>query len=178
MKHVSIIGQRRGRLVVISEFVDTKIHKTMCNCKCDCGNRFSVRQNAIRSGNTSSCGCLRRDMMRASNRQMKHGKSFTRAYGSWSGAKSRCINKLGKYYERYGGRGIKMCKRWIKSFQNFYNDMGDRPNGKTLDRKNNNGPYNPKNCRWATYKEQANNRRKRKTVHLVSTSGNSPNSSS
>lgn len=89
----------------------------------------------------------------------KHGMTGTPTFISWCVMKSRCLNPNATAYNRYGGRGIRVCKRWLRSFKNFLEDMGERPTGKSLDRRKTTGNYTPKNCRWATPKEQANNRR-------------------
>jgi hypothetical protein len=121
-----------------------------------------ISGNSLRSGNSYSCGCWKSDQNRTRG---THRMAKTRTYKSWSEMKARCYNRSSIRYPRYGGRGIKVCDRWRNSFENFLSDMGVRPAKKTLDRINTNGDYEPSNCRWATYKEQANN--KAATRHLT-----------
>lgn len=122
--------------------------------KCDCGNEKIIKVNAVKNRSTKSCGCIRKEK----NNNFKHGKAKTRIYYSWNSMKRRCLNKNNPAYKYYGGRGITICKEWLK-FENFYKDMGDRPKNKSIDRINNNGNYCLENCKWSTPKEQNNNRR-------------------
>jgi hypothetical protein len=136
------------------------------NCRCNCGTEKPVNRCHLTRGKSTNCGCKRPDTARTNF--YKHGQSISRngrptgAYESWQGAKDRCFNTNDTKYRDYGGRGISMCDEWINSFQVFHSFMGDRPKGLTLDRINVNGNYEPKNCRWATIFEQANNKRRTK----------------
>lgn len=138
--------------------------KTYWMCECECGKITSVQAYNLRSGNTKSCGCIKRKS--ASRINVKHNMSrlddgvIRPEFNAWVGMKTRCYNKNRPEYERYGGRGIKVCDRWLNSFENFYNDMGARPSPKhSIDRIDVNGDYEPSNCRWANDTIQSRNQR-------------------
>ena len=135
----------------------------MWSCVCACGETATVGAQAMRTGNTSSCGCLRREVTGAARRA--HGKTASRAYNSWAHMLQRCNNPAAHRWPLYGGRGITVCEKW-KSFEGFFEDMGDPPEGMSLDRIDVNGNYEPSNCRWATQKEQTRNMRRTRYVQI------------
>lgn len=156
-----ISGQMFGRLTAIKKEKTDTFGGFIWFCKCSCGNSKKVRSGDLIGGNTKSCGCLKSEATRESN--TKHGLCGSPAYVSWAGMIARCTNKKTIGYKNYGGRGISVCAEWSE-FSRFHEDMGDPPgDGFSLDRINNDGNYEPGNCRWATKSQQAKNRRKRVT---------------
>lgn len=154
-----LVGLRFGHLRV-TELAHTRRQGSFWQCACDCGKTTIVRQSNLRRGTSKSCGCARAEYVSAS--RIKHGAlagyKTTSEYHSWASAKARCFNASHAYYPRYGGRGISMCEEWRNDFAVFLQDMGVKPNGTSLDRIDNNGNYEPDNCRWATQSQQCRNK--------------------
>jgi hypothetical protein len=162
----SLVGQRFGRLVVIdlNHYTYGQYH---WNVQCDCGNTHIAATAFLRSGKVKSCGCLKKENRQRLRHGHRSGRKETKTYKSWSGMMARCYTPSTQRFEEWGGRGITVCERW-HTFDNFLADMGECPEGKSIDRyPNNDGNYEPSNARWATSKEQASNRRQRKAKFLL-----------
>lgn len=168
-----LTGRKFARLTVLHLASPGTKHKhEKWACSCECGGRCDVTSSNLRSGNTKSCGCLHKqtvaELLRRSKTQHGHAKraAITGTWKSWSSMVRRCTDSNIRDFHRYGGRGIKVCERWLK-FENFLADMGERPDGMSIDRyPDNDGNYEPGNCRWATKAQQDRNQRRNLSVSI------------
>ena len=160
------IGERFGRLTVIAVARhDPRRGAYFMTCRCDCGETRDVREDCLTTGNTRSCGCLQPETAKAN---AKHGMWRSRTYHIWRGMKRRCApGYKGKKAHLYAGKGIKVCRRWADSFEAFLEDMGEAPEGLTIEREDGNKGYEPGNCRWATPREQANNTSRNRLISYL-----------
>jgi hypothetical protein len=159
------VGKKYGRLTVIRWAHTTNADGLWWACLCECGREKVVRGHSLRSGATKSCGCLQREFVASLNRT--HGLSETRTCKIWKNMLDRCLNAAHKSYKDYGGRGIYVCERWVSSIENFMNDMGPAPDGLSIDRIDNDGPYCPENCRWVTREIQSRNMRTNRVISFA-----------
>ena len=165
MKRVDLMGNRYGDLVVIG--TEQKDGRRVWVCRCVCGNEISVTTGNLKNGSYSNCGCKRSENRRVANLKHGHRRPFSREYSSWKGIIYRCCNPKNAQWKHYGGRGITVCDRWRNSFEAFLADMGASPGpGFSIDRIDNDGNYEPGNCKWATWVEQCLNRRPAKNRRI------------
>ncbi len=149
---IDLSGKKLGRLTVIKQSGRNKDKRILWLCICNCGSSVIVSGKLLNNGDTKSCGCLRQQLA------TKHGHSKTKTYHIWQQMIQRCYNPSDISYGNYGGRGITVCSKWL-TFDNFFEDMGEKPHNRSIDRIDNDEGYNRFNCQWATPKQEAQNRR-------------------
>lgn len=157
MRLIDLTGQNFGSLHVLGRAANRGRHVYWL-CACYCGGRTEVKGDHLKAGKIATCGCSRYNSLGQST---ERGGRPSRSYKSWQSMVERCLNPNHHAWRYYGGRGITVCMRW-RTFANFLEDMGERPEGRTLDRIDNDGDYRPGNCRWATVLEQNQNKRQRR----------------
>lgn len=157
-------GDKFDRLVVLNREVNGKGRRNRWRCRCACGNVIICGGQDLRVGKTRSCGCLSRE--RCIARSTKHGMRHTRTYRIYYGMLGRCRDEHNPAWPNYGGRGITVCQRWLADFRNFVEDMGECPEGLTLERRDNSQGYSPENCYWATRLEQNYNKRNNRLITI------------
>jgi len=170
----SLVGQQFGRLTVLQDAGRTARNSVIWLCQCECGEIIKTGTSKLRSGHTRSCGCLGREQalsrLDAFHKTSKvHGETHanrTKEYKAWGSMKERCLNPLHPSYARYGGRGIKICGRWVNDYLAFLNDMGRSKPSESLDRIDVNGNYEPSNCRWVDSKVQGRNKTNTKYMSI------------
>jgi hypothetical protein len=160
---MDMVKKRFGKWVVIDREAKKMAGAFYVFCACDCGTKKWVRSKNLKSGQSKSCGCINKEKL--SKRNLRHNRRYTKEWRVWQAMKNRCYNKKVAGYKYYGGRGISVCKCWRESFLSFLNDVGEAPDGTGLDRINNDGNYEPCNVRWASRKEQAQNRRSNRKIN-------------
>jgi hypothetical protein len=166
MPFMDVTGQTFGRLIALKRL--SNYSKSVWLCRCECGRTKKVALRHLSAGKIKSCGCLQQELYANGRANFRHGhwknSKPTPEHNTWVRMRQRCYNENHDNYRYYGGRGITVCERWQSSFENFFADMGPRPSpAHSIDRINNDGNYEPGNCRWATRSEQMKNTHRSKT---------------